>query len=205
MSESINTETSENSLPASENKTAEENTESFDTKFFPNADEQNMQESIILTDSSEGSVFTWGGYFQSIALMFFMLFLLYSILWFMKKKGKGTFLPLPSKFTRNDLRVEAQLPLAHKKTLYVVKYLNKRLLIGASENSINLITEDFIFPDEEIEENETSAKESKENNQKHAEEITQDKLNENQDNNNEPVKNTKNFGKVVERFTGKNS
>ncbi len=61
-----------------------------------------------------------------------------------------------SSFSRQDLKVEAQLPLAPKKTLYVVKYLNKRLLIGSTDSSLTLLSEDYIIP-EAVSENDTNS------------------------------------------------
>ncbi len=122
--------------------------------IFSDTNEEELIEeaqSPLFTDESDP--FSWGSYMSSLGLIMLMLFFLYAILWFMRKYGKGNFVPKTSNFTRSDLRLEAQLPLGSKKTLYVVKYLNKRLLIGASDTSVTLLSEDYVFPNEEAEEN----------------------------------------------------
>ncbi len=160
-------------------------TENFDEKFFKDTDAQvqENQESMTAPNNASVSPFSWGGYFEAIGLVFLMLFVMYAFLLFLKKKGKGTFLPMPSNFSRADLRVEAQLQLAPKKTLYVVKYLNKRLLIGSSDQNLSLLTEDFVFEDED-------------------ENV---KTDENKELSAEKNKDTKKFKAIVERFTEKNT
>ncbi len=87
-------------------------------------------------------------YFSGIGILLFMLFGLYFILWTMRKYGKGKFIPLASSITRDELRVEARLPLDVKKTLYVVKYKDKHLLIGGTEQSLSLLSSDNCFDDD---------------------------------------------------------
>ncbi len=133
-------------------------------KFFGNKNNsinKNTSESVGSNDFSSAytSDYSWGSYFEGIGLIVVLLIAMYALLWFLRKKGNGSFIPLPSRFTRNDLRIEAQLPLGPKKTLYVVKYLNKRLLIGTGEDSISLITEDYIFENDENTENPKEFKE----------------------------------------------
>ncbi len=84
-------------------------------------------------------------YLTGIGVLLFMLFMLYFILWGLKKYGKGKFIPFASSINREDLKVEARVPLDAKKTLYVIKYLNKRLLIGGTDSSLSLLSEDYIF------------------------------------------------------------
>ncbi len=87
-------------------------------------------------------------YLSGIGVLLFMLFALYFVLWAMKKYGKGKFIPFVTTFNREDLKVEARVPLDGKKTLYVVKYLNKRLLIGGADSSLTLLSEDYYFDEE---------------------------------------------------------
>ncbi len=87
-------------------------------------------------------------YFSAIGMLVFMLVLLYLILWAMKKFGKGKYIPFATSIKRDDLRVEARVPLDGKKTLYVVKYMNKRLLVGGSDQAITLLSEEDYYESE---------------------------------------------------------
>ena len=86
------------------------------------------------------SAFTWGGYFQAIGILLVLLLALWYILRLVRRVGGGRFLP-PSALPRQSLRTEAQLALGRGKGLVVVRFLNKRLLLGVTEQQINLLTE----------------------------------------------------------------
>lgn len=88
-----------------------------------------------------GTTFTWGGYFQAIGTLFLLLALLWGAVWAVRKYGKFNFIPKPGAFPRNCLRLEAQLPLGPRKGLMVVRFLNKRLLLGVTDHQITLLTE----------------------------------------------------------------
>lgn len=85
--------------------------------------------------------FSWGGYFQAIGVLFLLLAFLWAGLWFIRKYGKFNFIPKPGSLPRNALRLEAQLPLGPRKGLMVVRFLNRRLLLGVTDHQITLLTE----------------------------------------------------------------
>lgn len=85
--------------------------------------------------------FSWGGYFEAIGVMLILLGALWGILWLMRRYGRFRFMPAPGAFPRNGLAVEAQLPLGPRKGLYVVRFLNERLLLGVTDQQITLLKE----------------------------------------------------------------
>lgn len=95
-----------------------------------------------------GASFSWGGYFQAIGTLFLLLALLWAAVWAVRKYGKFNFIPKPGAFPREALRLEAQLPLGPRKGLMVVRFLNKRLLLGVTDHQITLLTESADHHDE---------------------------------------------------------
>ncbi len=83
----------------------------------------------------EGLV-SWGGYFQALAVLCLIIAALWAGLWYLKRRG-GLRLPGMS----NDLAVESRMSLGPKKNLMVVRFLNKRLLLGVTDQQITLLTE----------------------------------------------------------------
>jgi flagellar protein FliO/FliZ len=83
------------------------------------------------------SVFSWSGYFQALAILFLVIALLWAGVWFLKKRGGIQKLGILTK----DLRVESRMALGPKKALIVVRFLNKRLLLGVTDQQITLLTE----------------------------------------------------------------
>lgn len=80
----------------------------------------------------------WGGYFQAIGVLLLILGALYMGLWALKRFGK---LRAMGSLGRHGLAVEGQFHLGPKKSLVVVRFLNKRLLLGVTDHNINLLTE----------------------------------------------------------------
>lgn len=79
----------------------------------------------------------WGAYFQAIAVVFVMLGLLLAGFYFLRRMMGG------SRFLgRGMLRLEAQLPLGPRRHVAVVRFLNKRLVLGVTDNQINLLTQE---------------------------------------------------------------
>jgi flagellar protein FliO/FliZ len=85
--------------------------------------------------------FSWGGYFQAIFLMSFLLGVLWLSLWLLRRSGKLRFLPQPGKFPKDGLVVECMLPVGPRKSIMVVRFLNKSLVLGVTDQNINLLTE----------------------------------------------------------------
>lgn len=92
--------------------------------------------------SSLGSSFTWGGYIQAVGLLFLLVAVLCLVVWLVRRFGKFNFLPRPGSLPRNALAMEAQLPLGPRKGLMVVRFLNRRLLLGVTDQQITLLTEE---------------------------------------------------------------
>lgn len=88
------------------------------------------------------SSFSWGGYFQALGFLCLLLGLLWFAVWLIRKYGRFNFLPKPASLPRNSLVMEAQMPIGPKKGLMVVRFLNRRLLLGVTEHQISLLTED---------------------------------------------------------------
>lgn len=83
-----------------------------------------------------GSLVTWGSYFQALAVLFFIVALLFVALWFLKRKGGLTVLT-----RQGDLLLESRMALGPKKSLVVVRFLNKRVLLGVTDQQITMLTE----------------------------------------------------------------
>ncbi len=80
----------------------------------------------------------WGSYFQAIGVLLLVLGALYMGVWALKRFGK---MQNFGRQARNGLTVESQFHLGPKKSLVVVRFLNKRLLLGVTDQQINLVTE----------------------------------------------------------------
>lgn len=87
------------------------------------------------------STFTWSGYFQAIGVLLLLLAALWGLVWAIRKYGKFNFLPQAGALPRDALRLEAQLPLGPRRSLMVVRFLNKRLLLGVTDHQITLLQE----------------------------------------------------------------
>lgn len=83
--------------------------------------------------------FSWAGYFQAIGILLFLLLALWYCLRLLRRVGGGRF--FTSQANRQTLCLEAQLPLGPRKGLFVVRFLNKRLLLGVTDQNISLLTE----------------------------------------------------------------
>ena len=90
---------------------------------------------------SAAGAFSWSGYFYAIGALCLILGALWGVLWLMRRSGKFRFMPSYSAFPRDALRIEAQIPLGQRRGLMVVRFLNKRLLLGLSDQQIHLLSE----------------------------------------------------------------
>ncbi len=87
------------------------------------------------------STFSWSGYFTAIGTLFILLAVLWALVWVLRRSGKFNFIPRPGSFPRDGMRIEAQLPLGPRKGLTVVRFLDKRLLLGITDHNITLLQE----------------------------------------------------------------
>ena len=88
------------------------------------------------------SSFSWGSYIQAVGILFLLVAVLWLAVWLARRFGKFNFLPRPGSLPRDALVMEAQLPLGPRKGLMVVRFLNKRLLLGVTDQQITLLTEE---------------------------------------------------------------
>lgn len=84
---------------------------------------------------------SWSGYFQALGTLFLLLAALWLLVWLLRRYGKFRFLPRAGALPSGALQVEAQLPLGPRKGVMVVRFLDKRLLLGVTDQQITLLTE----------------------------------------------------------------
>ena len=85
--------------------------------------------------------FSWSGYMQALGIMCVLLAGLWFAVWAIRRWGKFNFLPRPGSLPRDSLLMEAQMPLGPRKGLMVVRFMDRRLLLGVTEHQITLLTE----------------------------------------------------------------
>lgn len=85
---------------------------------------------------------SWGGYFQALAILCFVLAALWIVLWLVRRAGNAN-LAAPA-----SMRIESRLALGPKNWLYVVRCQNKRLILGVSEKNISLVSESMLSEEE---------------------------------------------------------
>lgn len=95
------------------------------------------------------NAFSWGGYFQALGFLCLLLALLWFAVWLIRKYGKFNFLPKPGSLPKDSLVMEAQMPLGPKKGLMVIKFMDRRLLLGITEHQISLLTEEKTSHDQQ--------------------------------------------------------
>lgn len=88
------------------------------------------------------TAFSWSGYIQAIGILCLLLALLWFVLWIVRKYGRFNFLPRPGSLPKDALVMEAQMPLGPRKGLVVVRFLNRRLLLGVTDNQVTFLTEE---------------------------------------------------------------
>lgn len=88
------------------------------------------------------ATFSWSGYLQALGVMCVLLGALWFAVWAIRRYGKFNFLPRPGSLPRNSLVMEAQMPLGPRKGLMVVRFMNRRLLLGVTEHQISLLLEE---------------------------------------------------------------
>lgn len=95
------------------------------------------------------NAFSWGGYFQALGFLCLLLALLWFAVWLIRKYGKFNFLPKPGSLPKNSLVMEAQMPLGPKKGVMVIRFMDRRLLLGVTEHQITLLTEEKAFNEQQ--------------------------------------------------------
>lgn len=92
--------------------------------------------------SADPALFSMSGYIQALGVLFLFLALLWAAVWLVRRYGRFNFLPRPGALPRDALVMEAQMPLGPRKGLMVVRFLNRRLLLGVTDHRISLLTEE---------------------------------------------------------------
>lgn len=80
---------------------------------------------------------SWGSYFEALAVICFVLAVLWAVVWLLKRRsGTGLFAS-----TGPSMRVENRLALGPKKWIFVVRCMEKRLVLGVTDKTITLLSE----------------------------------------------------------------
>ena len=99
------------------------------------------------------SIFGWGGYFEALAWLCFALAILWFVLWLIKRRGISF-----SGGSTPGMRIESRMALGPKKWVIITRYLDRRLILGVTEQNITLLSD---MPVEALESSETQAKHDK--------------------------------------------
>ena len=86
------------------------------------------------------------GYFEAFAILCFLLFAFFAVLWLVKRFFGGG---MRFSMSGPELCVESRLALGPRKWIMAVRYMDKRLLIGVTDQSITLLTEAPLDPEPE--------------------------------------------------------
>lgn len=97
----------------------------------------------------------WSGYFQALGAIFLIIAVLAGGFFLLKRFGPRAM--GGGVFGRGTLQLEAQLPLGPRRSVAVVRFLNKRLVLGVTDSNITLLTETETGHDDEVPEYISSA------------------------------------------------
>ena len=95
----------------------------------------------IAVAPTHGGDFSIWNYVQALGVLFLVLGALWAALWLLRRSGRFAGLPRAGSLPRDGLYLEGNLSLGPRKGLMVVRFLNKRLLLGITEQHITLLTE----------------------------------------------------------------
>lgn len=84
--------------------------------------------------------FSWNGYFKSIGILLLVLGGLWYVVWYLKRKGAIPGVSQGS-LPKGALRLEGTLPVGPRKGLVVIRFFDRLLLLGMTDQQITLITE----------------------------------------------------------------
>ncbi|MCR4666510.1 MAG: flagellar biosynthetic protein FliO [Desulfovibrio sp.] len=91
----------------------------------------------LLADAPNYSV---GGYIQGLGLMFLLIAGLWFLVRFLKRYGRFNFIPRQDSLPRDSFFMEAQMPVGPRKFLMVVRFMEKRYLLGVTDQQISVLT-----------------------------------------------------------------
>lgn len=84
-----------------------------------------------------GAGFSWSGYFEALAILCLVLAGVWAVLWLVKRRGSGRLFASSTP----SMRIENRLALGPKQWLVVVRYLDRRLILGVTDKTVTLVTE----------------------------------------------------------------
>jgi flagellar protein FliO/FliZ len=87
--------------------------------------------------SAADAAWSWSGYFEALALICFLLALLWLLTRFLVKRGGAPGLLASGR----GLYVESRLSLGPKKWIILLRCLDRRLLIGVTDHAVTVLTE----------------------------------------------------------------
>ncbi len=79
---------------------------------------------------------SWAGYFEALAILFFILAVLWLLVRLMRRGGGGFLTG-----SGQSMRLESRLSLGPKKWLVVARILDRRLVLGVTDQQITMLTE----------------------------------------------------------------
>ena len=82
---------------------------------------------------------SWKGYFEALALLCFLLALVLGMLFLFRRLSRGGGLFAAS--SAPGMKIETRMALGPKKYLLVVRYLDRRLVLGVTEQKISLLAQ----------------------------------------------------------------
>ena len=96
----------------------------------------------LVTDSGPGLL----DLFSVAGVLMLMLGVLFAAFWILKRYGHKAGLGM---LTNPTLKMEARLPLGPKKQVVVLRYRDKHLVLGVTDQNITLLTETDITDDDQ--------------------------------------------------------
>ncbi|MDR2668584.1 MAG: flagellar biosynthetic protein FliO [Desulfovibrio sp.] len=96
---------------------------------------QNATASVVRAAAE--SAWSWSGYFEALALICFLLALLWLLTRFLVKRGGAPGLLASGR----GLYVESRLSLGPKKWILLLRCLDRRLLIGVTDHAVTVLAE----------------------------------------------------------------
>lgn len=104
----------------------------------------NIQDTQAITEvpaTFPQSEIVWDGYFESVGVLMLLLVLLWLCFWAARRYGLFHMMPRAANIHRESLRLEGQLSIGPRKGIMVVRCLEKRLVLGVTDQNITLLTE----------------------------------------------------------------
>ena len=135
--------------PAEQQAASADNTSMFSASDLDHQIQQETQAHTVQPEAQGDGTFAWGGYMQAIGIMGLLLVGLWLLMKLIKNMGKNRMASSASSLSREEFYVEGHLPLGQNKGLFVVRFLNTRLVLGVTDQQISLLSEAEANTDEQ--------------------------------------------------------